>query len=98
MSRNNDENCTPDMYLAAVMISYGAKIINVDRSNKKRLKFCFDPAIDYIWILESGQQFRKVPNPSFNMIKNEFTSKTLLLLPNYSDAIRSIKSMIHEDE
>jgi hypothetical protein len=98
MNKDEDENCTPDMYLASALISYGAKLTGVDRSNSKRLRFCFDMLVDHVFTLEAGQEVRKIPNPSFKVIKNEFTSKTLMLPPSYPDAIRSIKSAIHEDE
>lgn len=81
-----------DMYLAAVLISYGAKIEKIDKANVKRQVFYFDIAeVRHIWISHDGKPI-VFPNPTIEDIKIHYYGKNLWLPPNYSDCIRTIKS------
>jgi hypothetical protein len=93
----NYDKAISDMYLAAALISYGAKLVKVDRKDRKRQKFCFKNSIEKIYLIQGGQLVT-IPDPSLDTIETEFIAKTLMLLPNYPDAIRSIKSSIHIGE
>ena len=83
-----------DMYLAAALLSYGVELVEIDRSDTHRQKFCFVNELDSIWV-ENGGIVTKVNNPSIEDVETKFTAKTLLFPPSYPDAIRRIKSAIH---
>ena len=94
--KDKNEKCIADMYLASALFAYGARLLKVDRDDRRRQKFCFDvTTVEHIFTIQSGNTVRLVPKPSIEVIENEFIAKTLLFPPNYPDAIRSIKSAIH---
>jgi len=85
-----------NMYLAAAMLSYGAQLDRVDRSNPKQQIFIFPLLLlSYIWVCENGVDVKRIANPSLDKVEVCFISKTLLYPSNYSDKIREIKSIIY---
>ena len=89
-----NEKYIADMYLAAALLSYGAKLRNVDRKDKRRQKFYFENSLPHIWSF-NGTDVKKIPNPTIEEVESEFIGKTLMFPPNYPDSVRSIKSAIH---
>jgi hypothetical protein len=89
-----NQKCIVDMYLAAALLSYGAKLISVDRKDKRRQKFYFENSVSHIWSF-NGTDVKKIPNPTLEEVECEYLGKTLMFQPNYTDSIRSIKSAIH---
>ena len=83
-----------DMYLAATLLAYGAKLENIDRTNPNRQQFEFSGEIEEIWVL-SGHSILRIENPTFDVIKTKFIGASLVLPPNIFDCIRKIKSSIH---
>jgi hypothetical protein len=92
-----ETNEISDMYLAAAFLSYDVELISIDRSNKRRQRFCFGQDIDHIWIMDGGMAV-KVNSPSVDDVKTKFTANTLLYPPSYPAAIRRIKSAIHDPD
>ena len=85
-----------DMYLAAALISYGAKMVRVDTSNKNRQKFVFKDDVESVWIInEDIDEVERIYSPTIERIKIWFTDKTLFFPPTYPDSVRRIKSTIH---
>jgi hypothetical protein len=91
---NDNEKQIGEMYLAAALLSYGAEISSVDRSNPKRLKFGFIGEIKEIFIFKSVVPTR-IESPSLEDVELNYANKTLMFPPDYPDSIRRIKSVIH---
>ena len=85
---------TSDMYLAATLLSYGAKLESIDRTNPNRQQFEFSGEIEEIWVL-SGHSILRIENPTFKVIETKWIGASLVLPPNIFDCIRKIKSAIH---
>ena len=83
-----------DMYLAAALLSYGATLDEIDRSDQRRQKFCFEDGIDHVFILDNNVPVKRT-SPTINEIETLFVSKKLMFPPNYPDSVRGIKSLIH---
>lgn len=86
-----------DMYLAAALLSYGAELLEVDKTNIRRQKFLFSDRIDSIFVTESGVPVA-IHDPKIKDVEMYFVSKRLMFPPNYPDCLRSIKSSIHSEE
>lgn len=86
-----------DMYLAAALLSYGADMVRIDRSDTRRQKFVFSGEIKEVWVMEGLFPIRKV-NPTFDEVQIAFTGDKLMFPPAYPDSVRKIKSAIHADE
>ena len=84
-----------ELYLAATLLAYGAKLEDIDKTDKKRQKFIFseDP-IEEIWV-QSGHSILRIENPNIETIKTKFIAGVLVFPPNFVDAIRKVKSAIH---
>jgi hypothetical protein len=83
-----------DMYLAATLLSYGAKLENIDRTNPNRQQFEFSGEIEEIWVL-SGHSILRIENPTFDVIKTKFIGGVIVFPPAFIDCVRKIKSAIH---
>jgi len=91
----NDEIQIGDMYFASALLAYGADLVRVDKSDPKRQKFCFaDAPLAYIIVLENDVVVR-VEKPTIETAENRFFARKLCLPPNYSDAVRRIKTAIY---
>lgn len=86
-----------DMYLAAALLSYGASLSQVDKSNLRRQKFFFEDVIKEIYVMDGSLPLRVV-SPSIKSVEMYFVSKRLMFPPTYPDCLRSIKSSIHSEE
>jgi hypothetical protein len=83
-----------DMYLAATLLAYGAKLEDIDRSNSRRLQFHFSNTIKEIWV-ESGHIHLRIETPDLAIIEKHFIGSTLVFPPKFIDCIKKIKSAIH---
>ena len=85
-----------DMYLAAAMLSYGADLMRVDRSDQRRQKFVFRETM-LPSIIISSDDVMVVPflQARLEDIETYFIGKRLWFPPSYPDCIRNIKSAIH---
>jgi hypothetical protein len=89
-----DEKQIGDMYLAAALLAYGAKLIRTDKSDKKHQKFVFaEGSVAKIYV-DAGI-LATILHPSLADVEIKFISKELLFPPTYPDTIRNIKSSIH---
>lgn len=84
-----------DMYLAAALLSYGAELEKVDKSDKRRQKFIFIGKVDKVLIYTDNGFYLIIEEPSFAEIKSKYDSNRLFFPPAYPDAVRKIKSAIH---
>jgi len=82
------------MYLAATLMSYGAKLEGIDRSDQRRQQFQFSSVIEEIWV-ESGHIHLRIENPDFATIEKHFIGTTLVYPSNFIDCIKKVKSAIH---
>lgn len=92
-----DENVKEiaDMYFASALLAYGANLVRIDKSEPRRQKFCFeDVPLAYIMIGED-ELVTKVADPSIDEVESKFFARKLWLPPDYSDAIRRIKTAIY---
>lgn len=90
-----DEIEIGDMYFASALLAYGADLVRIDKSEPKRQKFYFvNSNLAYIIVLENDVVLR-VENPTIETAENRFFARKLCLPPNYSDAIRRIKTAIY---
>lgn len=91
----NNEKQIGDMYLAAALLAYGAKLIRVDKSDTKHQKFIFAEAtIPRVYTI-SDITILAIVNPTLAQIESSFISKELMFPPTYPDTVRNIKSLIH---
>ena len=88
---------TTDMYLAAVLLAYGGNYQGTDKTDVKRQQFLFgnDIGIEKIYILHEGQVTTQY-NPTFEEIENLSDSFKLVYPPNYPQALKRIKTIIHK--
>lgn len=91
----SDEKQIGDMYLAAALLSYGAKLIRTDKSDKKHQKFVFAEGSVLKVFIVSDRVAIAINEPTIARVETYFISKELLFPPTYPDTIRNIKSMIH---
>lgn len=91
------EKSIGDMYLAAALLAYDAEMDHIDRSDGKRQKFVFIGEVKEIWVMEGNFPVRKV-KPTFDDVEKAFIAHKLMFTPNYTDALRRIKSAIHANE
>lgn len=89
-----DEKQIGDMYLAAALLAYGAKLVRTDKSDKKHQKFIFAEGSVLKIVVDSGIP-TVILHPTLSEIETKFISKELLFPPTYPDTIRNIKSLIH---
>jgi hypothetical protein len=84
-----------DMYLAATLLSYGAKLEEIDRSDPRRQQFDFSgETVKEIWVL-AGHSILRIENPTFEKINTEYVGGTLVFPPTFVDCVKKVKSAIH---
>ena len=86
-----------DMYLAAALLSYGADLQDVDRTDPRRQKFEFTGQVPNVVIIDSSHATSVLPEVSIREFETLFISKKLMFPPSYPDAIRRIKSAIYSE-
>lgn len=89
---------TPDIYFAAAMLALGASIEEVDKTDRKHMRFL---------LVRHGYEFKsnilKEALQASNMMdfeyyEKEWANKTLLINAiDFKDAIQRMKSIIHAD-
>lgn len=84
-----------DMYLAAALLSYGVPFTRIDRTASTRQIFIFESIPPQIMIQKEDVNLVIVKTPSLDEVERHFTNNTLWLPPSYPDAVRKIKSAIH---
>jgi hypothetical protein len=85
-----------DMYMAAAFLAYGAELINVDRENPSRQIFEFGGEVEQIFVLSGDIQILRIERPTLDEVKTRFIGRSLCYPPDYVDAVRRIKSAIHD--
>ena len=85
-----------DMYFAAALLSYNATLSEIDKSDPRRMKFCFSEPPPFVYKLD-GIAVIKVNEPTLDDVEALFISKKLMLLPSYPSSIWDIKTSIHTD-
>jgi len=85
-----------DMYMAAAFLAYGAELINVDRENPSRQIFEFGGEVEQIFVLSGDIQILRIEKPTLDEVKTRFIGRSLCYPPDYVDAVRRIKSAIHD--
>ena len=83
-----------DMYLAATLLAYNAKLEDIDRSKRHRLLFKFSGEVEEIWI-QSGHSILRIENPDLKTIENKYLNEVLVYPPKMIECIKKIKSAIH---
>lgn len=86
-----------DMYFAAAVLSLGAKLEKVDRTERKRQRFIFNDAIQYMIVFENEEevQLKRIDAPTIDDVEQAYITRRLWFPPSYTDAIRQIKAAIH---
>lgn len=92
---DNNKTEVTDMYLASALMSYGAELDHIDKTNKKRQTFVFVGKIQRILVYTDNGFYIIIEEPSFEEIKAKYEAKRLFFPPSYPDSVRSIKSSIH---
>lgn len=83
-----------DMYLAAAILSYGADLKGIDRSDPRKQKFEFVNTITKVYLLNDGK-VEEVESPSFDLLESKFIGRSLMYLPNYADCLKRVKAALH---
>ena len=86
-----------DMYMAAMLLSYGADLIEVDRSDRRRQKFKFGGQIPQILVFTTDKIVLRIENPTFDDILTYFVGEKLMFPPSFVDSVRRIKALIHNN-
>ena len=84
-----------DMYFAAALLSLGAKLEKVDRTERKRQRFVFGDTIQYMIISEDDITLTRINTPSLEDVEQAYITSRLWFPPSFIDAIRQIKASIH---
>jgi hypothetical protein len=90
---------TSDMYLGAALLAYGADYRGVDKKDKQRQKFLFsnDLKISFIYVYNATENEVELhAEPKFSDVCNFFDSFRLLYPPNYPQALKKLKTIIHK--
>lgn len=90
-----DEFETSDMYLAAALLSYGAEIAEIDKTNRNRQRITFRGEISKILVYTDNGFYLVIEKPIFAEVKSKYGNNKLFFPPSYPDAVRKIKSAIH---
>lgn len=90
-----DEYKINDMYLAAAVLAYGAELVKIDKSDRKRQKFFFSGKVDRILVYTDNGFYLLIEEPTFADIQQKYDSNRLFFPPTYPEAIRKIKSAIY---
>lgn len=85
-----------DMYFVAALIAYGADYVGVDRADKRNQKFMFKEPISVSRIFtKRSDDVSELDFPEFDEIKHAFDTVSLMYPPNYVEALRRVKGIIH---
>lgn len=84
------------MYLAATLLSYGAELEEIDRSDPSRQKFCFGGSIEQIFVFAGNNTVLRIENPDFDVVKTKFIGRVLMFPPSFTDSLRRVKAAIHD--
>ncbi len=93
----NNDIVTKDMYLAAILVSYGSQITNVDKTDPKKQYFHFDILPDRILIYNDTPNPLWCPVEELAEIKSYYLSKKLYFPPTFVDCLRSVKSYLYSE-
>lgn len=91
-----EEKITGDMYLAAALISYEAKLINIDKSDMKRQRFYFAGIIPVAFVFVDGE-VKELHDCSLDDMERFYIARSLMYPPSYPEAIRNMKTAIHSE-
>ena len=83
-----------DMYLAAAVMSYGAELLGIDRTDPRKQKFSFKNTIEKVYLLKDGL-VQTVEKPSFADLERYSFNRVLMGHPAYADALKKVKSALH---
>jgi hypothetical protein len=83
-----------DMYLAATLLAYGAKLENIDRDNPRRQLFKFSGEIEEIWV-QAGHSILRIENPDLVTIERKYIGGVMVYPPRFIDCLRKVKAALH---
>jgi hypothetical protein len=86
---------TKDMHLAAVLVSYGCKIVHVDHSNPKQQYFTFDQLPPFVFISDDMGFPIESTVDTLTDLKALYLSKRLFFPPTFVDCLRSMKAYLY---
>jgi len=89
-----NENQTSNMYLAAVLVSYGAEIEGVNKDNPKRLMWIFRTLPKRVFVLEDNCRMETREVSSISEVKAIMASNKLLFPPEFVNSINLVKSYL----
>lgn len=85
---------TSNMYLVAALLSYGAEIVEIDKTDSHRQVFDFkDQSIKVYKLIEHG--VTEVEFSDLGQVELLFQSGRLMFMPEYSHKIRDVKNIVH---
>lgn len=88
---------TNDMYLVATLISYGAEIENVDKTNPKKQVFSFRSLPKAIWVLCGEDEIKSQKVINVSEIKAMMVSERLVFPPNFISSLKNVRSYFYEE-
>lgn len=88
---------TKDMYLAALLISYGSRIVKVDKTDPKKQFFHFDKLPMRVFVVsDEGTPTATVFSDLLDL-QSQFLSRRIFFPPTFIDCLRSVKSHIYSE-
>jgi len=91
-----EEYKTSNMYLAAVLVSYGAEIESVDRTNPRRLSWNFCSIPKHVYLLDNEIMLKRMVS-SVEEIRAVMASNKMLFPPSFLSAIDQVKSYLYPE-
>lgn len=92
---SEDQRKISDMYLAAALLSYGAKFVGVDRQDKARQKFRFEGVVPNTVIAENDVNLQNLKDIPIEEFEVHYIAGRVWLPPSYPASVKQIKSAIH---
>jgi hypothetical protein len=92
-----DDITTKDMYLAAILVSYGSLITSIDKTDPKKQFFHFDKLPTKIYVCNDKDDPYPIEISILSELKSYFNSKKLYFPPNFVDCLRSVKSYLYSE-
>lgn len=83
-----------DMYFVAALLSYGYKLVRIDKSNPRRQKFFFS-LNDDAQVVIGGDAGVFSQHASIDEAEALFLSRSLLLPGKYVDTLKEVRATIH---
>lgn len=81
---------TRDLYLAAAFLALGAKYEGSDRSDPKNMEFIFTPK------MSESKDIPPIVEQDLDAIEAQWINRKLVInAPDYADAIKRMKSLVH---